>query len=92
MVNKELTKFYGAVLRSPWMSEEVKIAFKISRRDILLLCQLIERGLESDDAKSFIPAEAFEDLRNISTNMLSNAAIPEEFSQSSRDLTLLKLI
>ncbi|MDR3715853.1 MAG: hypothetical protein P4L51_23815 [Puia sp.] len=87
MVNKELSNFYGVVLRSPWMSEAVKLSFKVTRRDVLLICQLVERGLSSEDGKSIVPADAIDGLRTCCKEMLAKAEVPEEFIPSSRDLT-----
>jgi hypothetical protein len=89
--NKELSKFYAAVLRSPGMQDQVKISLKVSRRDSLLLSQLIDRGLVQEDAKSIIPAEAFDTLKAIGGELLSKADFSEEFTESLKDLATGKV-
>ena len=86
-MNKETSEFYGAVLRTPWMNEAVKVSLKISRRDVLLLGQLIEKGLHTEDTKTIIPADALDGLNGIAADLLAQADVPEEFSQSFRKLT-----
>lgn len=45
MNNSEVVKVYGAILSSPGMTDNVKLDLKVNRRTILLLSQVIERGL-----------------------------------------------
>jgi hypothetical protein len=90
ITGKELLKVYETILKSPGMNEPVKFAVKISRRDVLLLCQLIERGLVAEDAKAFIPSDAVEQLRALSDEFLSKGAFSQEFIASFKELTAVK--
>jgi hypothetical protein len=75
--NKEVTRVYETMLKSAWMKEHVKISLKISRRDILLLTQIVEKGLGAEDAKGFIPDDAAVAIRLMSDEMLSKAELTE---------------
>jgi hypothetical protein len=49
----DVAKVYDTILSIPGMNETVKIDLKISRRNVLLLNSVIERGLNAkDDDKS----------------------------------------
>lgn len=48
MQNSEITKIYDTLLSIPGMNEPVKISLKISRKNILLLTQIIEFGIGKD--------------------------------------------
>lgn len=85
-MNKDVSKFFGAVLRTPWMGESVKLSMKVTRRDALLLSQLLDRGLNSEETRTFIPADALDGLKAIPVDLLAQADVPEEFSQSFREL------
>ena len=74
--NKEVTRVYETMLKSAWMKEQVKISLKISRRDILLLTQIVEKGLGAEDAK-FIPDDAAVAIRLMSDEMLTKAELTE---------------
>jgi hypoxanthine-guanine phosphoribosyltransferase len=75
--NKEVTRVYETMLKSAWMKEQVKISLKISRRDILLLTQIVEKGLGAEDVKGFIPDDAAAAIRSMSEEMLSKAELSE---------------
>ena len=75
--NKDVTKVYETMLKSSWMKEEVKVVLKLSRRDILLLNQIIEKGLASEDTKQFIPEEAAGSIREIAAGMLAKAELTD---------------
>ena len=90
ITSKELLKVYETILKSPGMSESVKFPVKISRRSVLLLCQLIDRGLAAEDTKGFIPADAVEELRALGDEFLSKGEFSEEFIASFKELTAIK--
>jgi hypothetical protein len=91
-MNKELGKFFGTVLRLPWMSQPVKTTFKASRRDILLLCHLIDRSLAADEVKGYLPPESVEGIRAIAAGLLEKAELPEEFSQGFKELSNSRIV
>lgn len=84
-MNKELGKFFATVLRLPWMNQGVKISFKASRRDILLLTHLIDRTVGSEEAKGYLPADSIEGLKFIAADLLAKADLPEDFVQGFKD-------
>lgn len=45
MKNVEMTQLYETLLCSPGMKETVKVDVRISRKSILLLSQIIQKGL-----------------------------------------------
>ena len=47
----EVGKVYGALLCSPGMTDAVKVDLKVNRRLILLLVQVIERGIATKGAE-----------------------------------------
>jgi hypoxanthine-guanine phosphoribosyltransferase len=85
-MNKEFLKFYDAVCCIPWMQEPVKVGVKISRRDVLILSQVIEHGLAKEELKGMIPAEAADGLRAMIVDLLSKTEVPEAFIRSFGEL------
>ncbi|MFA6151984.1 MAG: hypothetical protein WC716_11730 [Chitinophagaceae bacterium] len=79
----DLENVYGALLSSPGMNEAVKIDLKISRRVVLLLSQVIEKGLiaKGDEAtfgmKDVASKEELEELQKLSTDCLEKAGMTE---------------
>lgn len=79
----DLKNVYGALLSSPGMNEAVKIDLKISRRVVLLLSQVIEKGLSAkgeDGAfgmKDVASKEELEELQKLSTDCLEKAGMTE---------------
>ena len=52
MPAKDLVKVYDLVLNGPGMSDEFKLNFPISRRQLLLVCLLIENGINPSKEKA----------------------------------------
>nr|WP_288812844.1 hypothetical protein [uncultured Sphingobacterium sp.] len=82
MTTNEVAKIFDTVLSIPGMSEMVKIDFKISRKNVLLLNSVIERGLNAKDdgASSLlenIPKESLEELKAFSGGCLQKAGLTE---------------
>lgn len=80
MTSNELGQVYDTMLGIPWMMENVKIDLKISRKVVLLLSQLIERGLkerktDSGDLLAFLIKEVGDELITISNEALDKAAL-----------------
>ena len=91
-MNKEVAKFFGALLRSPGMNEEVKISVKLKRRDILLLDEIIDIGIESEGLKAVLSVEWSQGLKAISAQFLEKADITEEFLASYKESFGMKKI
>lgn len=53
MKNVEMTQLYETLLCSPGMKETVKVDVRISRKSILLLSQIIQKGLSESGASEF---------------------------------------
>jgi len=79
----DVAKVYDTILSIPGMNEVVKIDLRISRKNVLLLNQVIERGLSSniDDQTaallSNVPDESLLELRNLSDDCLQKAGLIE---------------
>jgi len=70
------------ILSSPGMGEMVKIDFKISRKNVLLLSSVIERGLSAkDEDKSniidIVKKESLQELTVFATECLQKAGLTE---------------
>ena len=79
----DVAKVYDTILSIPGMNEVVKIDLRISRKNVLLLNQVIERGLSTkDDDKSSlllgnVPEESLLQLKNLSEECLQKAGLIE---------------
>lgn len=90
----DVAKVYDTILSIPGMNEVVKIDLKISRKNVLLLNQVIERGLtdKNDDKSSALlsnmPEESLLELKNLSDECLQKAGLielSEKLKALSRD-------
>jgi hypothetical protein len=82
MTKDVLGTVYETLLCSPGMNEAVKVDLKISRKTVLMLGSVLERGLSSNDADvpgliDVIPKEMVEELRNIAGECLQKAGLTE---------------
>ena len=83
---KEYEKVYEVVvLRSPWMDEVVKIDLRIKRKDILLLSQIIERGMTSQEANRLFSDGAAQGVITTVSELLEKGKLTE-FSEGLKDL------
>lgn len=79
----ELTKVYETLLSVPGMNEPVKIDLKLSRKQVLLLSNVIERGLQEDvDEKDvsllhLAAADTRADLLKIAADLRDKAGLAE---------------
>lgn len=80
----DVAKVYDTILSIPGMNEDVKVNFKTSRKNLLLLNKVIERGLngkETDDKSISIldslPKETLQELGSISSELLHKAGLTE---------------
>ena len=86
MNTSEGAKMFATILCVPGMSEVVKIDLKISRKNVLLLSTVIERGLSAkDDDKSNIldnfPKDGLHELTAFSADCLQKAGLTELHEQ-----------
>ena len=83
LTTNDVAKVYDTILSIPGMNETVKIDFKISRKNVLLLNSVIKRGLSSkDDEKSLnllgnIPEETLKELSGLADDCLTKAGLTE---------------
>ncbi len=84
LTTNDVAKVYDTILSIPGMNETVKIDLKISRRNVLLLNSVIERGLtvkDGDDKSSnlldIVSKETLQELSNLSDDCLKKAGLTE---------------
>ena len=83
LTTNDVAKVYDTILSIPGMNDTVKIDLRISRKNLLLLNHVIERGLVvKDDEKnegllSNIPDENLEELKIIAGQYLEKAGLIE---------------
>ena len=83
LTTNDVAKVYDTILSIPGMNETVKIDLKMSRKNVLLLNSVIERGLTAkDDDKSSnllnnVPEESLKELRALASDCLQRAGLIE---------------
>ena len=84
MLSKDVAKVFETLLSIPGMNEEVKVNLKTSRKNLLLLNKVIERGLNGKDTEDksisvleTIPKEALQELGTIAAELLDKAGLTE---------------
>ncbi len=79
----EVARVYDTILSIPGMSDSVKIDLKISRKNVLLLHRVIERGLTTkpDDTSAnflnIVPKETLQELTSLADDCLQKAGLSE---------------
>ncbi len=81
-MNADVAKVLGTILSIPGMNEMVKVDMKISRQNVLLLSNVIERGLTSIEGDkngllSVAPKEALDELKRLQEDYLDKAGLTE---------------
>lgn len=84
LAKNDVARIYETVLSIPGMNDEVKVSLKISRKNLLLLNKVIERGLngkETDDKSisvlDTVPKETLQELGEIAGQLLNKAGLTE---------------
>ncbi len=80
MTNKNLQLVYDTVLSSPGMNETVKIDLRPSRKLVLLLSQIVERGLvvkDGDGIVEAVPEENLTELKDLIEGCMEKAGLTE---------------
>lgn len=84
LAKSEVTKIYETLLSIPGMNDTLKIPLNISRKNVLLLCKVIERGLqqkENDDKALALPdiisKEVLKELQQLPDDLLEKAGLTE---------------
>ncbi len=78
-MEKDLKWLYGTLLSAPGMDEVVKLDFKTSRKVILLLNEVIARGLEvkGNGLPESIDKGVLDELKMISDGFVEKAGMTE---------------
>ena len=83
LTTNDVAKVFDTILSTPGMNEMVKIDLKISRKNVLLLHHVIERGLaaKDDDKPSIlmtsVPEENLQELKLFGDECLQKAGLIE---------------
>jgi hypothetical protein len=81
LTTNDVAKVFDTILSTPGMNEMVKIDLKISRKNVLLLNHVIERGLTvENDAPGLLGSlskEGLSELKNVSEECLQKAGLVE---------------
>lgn len=83
LTTKDLTRVFDTILSTPGMGETVKIDLKMTRKNVLLLSNVIERGLtfqegdKSADLLKSVPPKDLEDLKSMAAECLQKAGLIE---------------
>ena len=84
LAKNEVTRIYETLLSIPGMNDAVKIPLHISRKNVLLLCKVIERGLqvkETDEKVLALPdiisKEILKELQELPNELLEKAGLTE---------------
>ncbi len=80
----DVARIYDTVLCIPGMNENVKITLQATRKNLLLLHKVIERGLHGKDTEDksvnildIIPPEALNELSSIAIELLEKSGLSE---------------
>lgn len=81
LTTNDIAQVYDTILSIPGMNETVKIDLKISRKNVLLLNRVIERGLnpKPDDKSSnlldIVPEDVLQELTTLADDCLKKAGL-----------------
>jgi hypothetical protein len=83
MEQNYFARVLDTLLTIPGMNDNVKLEIKIPRKNALILCKLIEAGLDEEALSevtkllSVIPASMTDQLRDIAPELLKKAGLTE---------------
>ena len=84
LAKTDVTRIYETVLSIPGMRDHVKISLSLSRKNVLLLSKIIERGLLAKDPEDkstnvldIVPKETLQELLQFSNDLLDKAGLTE---------------
>jgi hypoxanthine-guanine phosphoribosyltransferase len=83
LTTTDVAKVYDTILSIPGMNETVKIDLKITRRNVLLLNQVIERGLtlkgdeKSSNLLHIMPDDTLKELTSLADDCLKKAGLTQ---------------
>ena len=80
----DMARIYETVLSIPGMNEKIKIGLQVTRKNLLLLNKVIERGMNTKDTDDkqggildIIPQESLQELKEIAAELLNKAGLSE---------------
>ncbi|WP_294823981.1 hypothetical protein [uncultured Flavobacterium sp.] len=83
LTTNDVAQVFDTILSIPGMNEAVRIDLRISRKNVLLLNYVIERGIDAKgDDKSGnvfanVPSETMQELKDIAADCLQKAGLVE---------------
>jgi len=84
IAKNDLARIYDTVLSIPGMNENVKVNLQTSRKNILLLSKVFERGLNTKEGDEktmsildIVSPETLKELTVLSTELLNKAGLAE---------------
>jgi len=95
LTTNDVAQVFDTIMSIPGMNEVVKIDLKISRKNVLLLNHVIERGLAGkDDEKTagllgIAPKESMAELKSVADECLQKAGL-NELSEKLKGLSSAK--
>ena len=90
LTENDAVRVFDTIMSSPGMNEMVRMDMKISRKNVLLLHHVIERGITENEGSlsvllQSIPKENKADLKQLSEECLQRAGLTE-LNQKLSDL------
>ena len=88
LTTNEMAQVYDTILSIPGMNDTVKIDLKISRKNVLLLNRVIERGLTnnpdvtSSNLLDIVPEDTLQELTSLANDCLKKAGLTESSEKS----------
>ena len=80
----EVSRIYATILSIPGMNEKVKVNLQVSRKNLLLLDKVIERGLNGKDTDDkqvsildILPKESLQELGALAIELLDKSGLSE---------------
>ncbi len=82
LTENDAVRVFDTIMSSPGMNEMVRMDLKISRKNVLLLHHVIERGITENESGlsvllQSIPKENTDELRQLSEECLQRAGLTE---------------
>lgn len=79
MEGKDLKWVYDTILSGPGMEEQVKLSYSVNRKLVLLLAEIIERGIEvkGNGLVESVDKGLLNDLRELSNSCIEKAGLTQ---------------
>ncbi|MFD2941807.1 hypothetical protein [Flavobacterium notoginsengisoli] len=82
LTENDAVRVFDTIMSSPGMNEMVRMDMKISRKNVLLLHHMIERGITENDGSlsvllQSLPKENIQELKQLSEECLQRAGLTE---------------